>query len=574
MHGYWAEARGRRRTEMAPPAVNLFITSAACAVTRPGFEDTGWDANNAGHAAEPLWVSEYNVTFLGFDNKVIYIDHEKSDVAYDTGLTPTSETSLSYFNGAVYVTNTTEGVFRIGLTRLDTAAASSATEALVEDGTTYRFETPSGTVRIKGTNEAYTGRDDTSWKFTGMSLSQNYAAGDLVIQTKQPSSLPLFKKIIVWEEALHGFGPQTASTSKTAKRTLFYGDFASASTWAQHEDFSGGKAGTQVVGKKGVLENGIVVKDYLHLFTSDETYSIAVSDLNRSTGARIPTLFSSKYTCQNTRTAAEIDGRLTFVDLVKKRIIRDKINQGGLLEPDELFDAPMRNLLKNMDAAQPFALTYTWEEANYTLYQLHISGQITTLIWDNNPIVTADGTSQGRWLPPVLNWQVRNYFTKEGQLHGTDIMDDTVYLFASSESDDGADIESVWAGGVIEVSKGRAMADFGDFEVSGGLTRATTISFEPQVSETDGKPKPFSSTGLDFGSSSAVAEVPVGSAFTPGSSTGADFANFDKSWKVSPAKGRSFQPIIRCEGDGQAMRIDSWRLPKIKFYGSSVLTSS
>jgi len=44
-------------------------------------------------------VSEYNVTFFAFDNKVIYVDHEKSDAVYDTGLSLTAETTLFYNTG-------------------------------------------------------------------------------------------------------------------------------------------------------------------------------------------------------------------------------------------------------------------------------------------------------------------------------------------------------------------------------------------------------------------------------------------------------------------------------------------
>jgi hypothetical protein len=573
MHGYWAEARGRRLTELAPPSVNLFISSSGSPYTRPGFEDTAWDLNNASHASNALWVSEYNVSVFASNTKLIVIDHEKLDAVYDTGLTLTADTSLSYYNGAVYATNPTDGVYRLGLSRVDTAASAAATALFVEDGTTYRFDTPSGTLRVKGTAEAYTGRDDTTWKFTGMSLSQAYASGDLVMQTKSLTGIEKFQKIVFWEEAMHGFGPQTATSNQTSKRTLFYGKFASTSTWTDVETFTGGASGSQTVGKKGVLKNAIALQNYLYLFTADESYSIAVSSVDTSTGARPPHLFSPKYGTINDKCAADMDGRIVFITQ-NRRIIRSQVNQGGLLEPDETFDAPMRNLLKNMDDTQSFALAYYWEEANYLLCQLTIEGQITTLIYDNNPIITADGTSPGRWLPPVTNWQVKSYYTKQGKLYGTDLNDDTVYLMASSQTDDGADIESVWAAGIYEIDKGRSLCDFGTFEVSGGIAQGTTATFTPMVSEEEGKPKELSSEGLNFTTAAAIAQVIVGQEIIGGSTDGADFANFDKSLLISPSKGRSFQPIISSEGDGFAFRVDSWRLPKVKFYSRTVTTTS
>jgi hypothetical protein len=319
-----------------------------------------------------------------------------------------------------------------------------------------------------------------------------------------------------------------------------------------------------------VMENAIDLENYIYLFTTDESYYIANADVNRSSGARVPSIFSRKYTTQSTRTATEMDGRVLFVDLAKKRVIRSQVNLSGRLEPDESFDAPVRNLLKRMDRSQPFALTYYWEEANYALIQLSIEGQLMILVWDNNQIVTEDGVSEGRWLPPVLNWQVKGFFTKQGQLFGTDLYDDTVFQFAVSESDDGADIESVFATGLYEIGEGRALADWGDWEVSGGLTQGTEAVFTPYVTEKAGTPKPISSAGLDFESGVAIGRVPVGESFTPGADATSIFAKFDKSLKVAPAKGRSFQAVVRCEGDGQAMRIDSWKLPKVKFYSSSV----
>lgn len=570
--GYWAEPRGRRTTELAPPSVNIFLTSAGSAVTRPGFEDSEWDLDKAGLSSEPLWISEYNLSFYAFPDALKFIDHDNGNAVYDTGITLTAASELSTYNGCVYVTNQTDGVKRIAISRLDAAALAAANTVFVEDGTTYRFAASgAGSIFINGTEETVTGRDDTDWKFTGMNLTQGYSSGAVVTQASSVS-IDKFKKIVFWRECMHGIGANTSTSSQASKRALFFGDFSDAGNWKTVEDFSGGLSGVESVGRSGTLQNLIALENYLYLFTDSETYSIAVSGVDTTSGARPPQLFSPKYGTLNDKTAADMDGRIVFATQ-NNRIIRSRVNTGGNLEADEQFDAPMRNLLVNMDEDQSSALFFYWEEQNYLLCQLSIGGQILTLVYDNNPIITADGSSSGRWLPPVTNWQVKNYFTIDGKLYGTDLTDDTVYRFAVGQTDDGADIESVFATGLYEIDKGRTTADWGTFEVSGGLARGTVADFTPHISETDGKGKTFDSTGLDYGTTSAVGQVIVGQQTVGGMLNNVDFGSFDKSFRLAPAKGKSFQGVISTEGDGYSFRIDSWRLPKVKYYGKTLTTS-
>jgi hypothetical protein len=160
LDGYQSLALFRKPTELAPPSQNVRITLSGQAEKRPGYLNVGWTLGAAGYAATSFYNERYDLTFFALSTKVFYIDHGDSNRVVDTGITLTTGTTtrFSEYAGDIYLTNTTDGLRHIVVTKLAAACTTGDTKITLDTDGVARlkfFSLTSGNLRIRGTNEAY-----------------------------------------------------------------------------------------------------------------------------------------------------------------------------------------------------------------------------------------------------------------------------------------------------------------------------------------------------------------------------------------------------------------------------------
>ncbi len=163
--GYFAQLEGRQPTDMSQPSANTRLTRLGEAYTRPGYMNVGLDLglttpnNLIGYRMQRL-----PLTFFSGGGKLLYckdsgVPTAPFSAAVDTGLTLTASTMtlMSEYSSGIFATNTTDGLLRIAVLSLGTAAASSDT--FLNLSTADGFRIPStGILRIAGTNMQYSSK--------------------------------------------------------------------------------------------------------------------------------------------------------------------------------------------------------------------------------------------------------------------------------------------------------------------------------------------------------------------------------------------------------------------------------
>lgn len=571
--GYHAQMRNRRPEELSQPSLNVRYTKDGAAETRPGYDETAWDLSEAGNAAKALYIKQFNVTFVTVNGKVKYIDHNNSDTVVDTGVTYTAgqTTRIAEYAGDVYVTNPTDGMVRIMVTRLDGAVSSGAGSIVTDiDGASRAsvFGVTSGNLRINGTNEAYSSITVGTGTFTlSGTASQNYTDNTIAIVVDDNySSNPKGSKIVFWKESMNVIGVQVDSGQDQPKTTLFFSKFATSLTLEDIVDFSASPSGTELVGKSGILKNIFATRDYIYLFKENESYYIGVGDVNLSSGARPPRLLSSKFGCLNEDSASDMGGDLVWITN-NNRIMRSRteiVDGGAVLVADEGFDEPLRELLDLMDNTQDNPIVFYAQSKKLLFVQLSIDGQIMTFVYDNNV---------GAWCPPDTNKHFNDYFEIDSAIYATDANDDTIYEVETGTSDNGSDIESCIATGVFQSDDGLTTMDAGILDVIGELTTQTIISYEPQLNGATGNVKEIDDSVATFEESSPFDAVEVGALVVGGSGFVDDYARFRYETAITPSLTEEVQHKWCSSGDGHKFRIKSW-IQRGERFNSPLLTTN
>lgn len=564
---------------LSTPSVNISLDKAFVATTRMGYEATATNLAQANKPAKPFYVERFNVTLYSVGPKVYYEDHNNSDELIDTGITLTTGTVTRFeeYAGQVLLTNTTDGARMILFTQLNDAAATlgDATVVVDADGGARmdRFDTElsPGTknLRIKGTNEAYTSISGGTITLTG-TLSASYADNAIAIVVYDVSArFPKCSKMIAWKESINCIGNSVAGASATSDvppSILSFTNFVTAATIENMVKLTGGTSGTELVGKSGILTNGLAVRDYLYLFKQNETYYIGVSDVVAASGARPPQLLSSNYGCLNEDCAADMgNGEVVFLTS-NNRIIRIKISlQDGAAAPypDEGFDSAYSNTLKLMDATQTGSLVY-YSKAERRLYvQITADGQKITLPY-NNEI--------GAWEPPRSGWFFNGYSERGGILYATDTLDDTVYKLGLTLDDDGSPIECVTASGQFQFKEGKVTCSWKEVELSGSMTQNCDMTVELVVDSGSPQVKTFDSTGVSFDSAPSMGSVALGTT-SLGAGGGSTMGEWSKRYAIYPSIGSTFQIILSSNGEGHAFSWDNFTI-RAKSFSKSSLTLS
>jgi len=407
---------------LSQPSLNCLIDTNGRAAQRMGYQEETDIALGVSAAATCLYLEQYDVTVFALGTKVVYFDWNTRAV-YDTGLTLTSGTvtRMDAYAGDVYLTNTTDGVYRIAFGRLNDAAATAGdANVTVDTDMAVRlanFGATNRVLRIQGTAEAYTNESSITVA-TGVitltgTLSKSYADNAVCLVTQPFASLEKFSKLFFWKERMGGIGSVSAANADQPNATVFFGKFATPLALELIVDFTYGAGGStrELVGKWGKVTNAIPAKDYLYLFKESQSYSCAAAEVDASTGATTPDLRDENNGCLNEDSACVIgNNEITYVTS-DRRIVRIRIatdSGAAVLFPDESFDVPMREHVKNMDTTQTGARAYYHKAKRRSIYQVRIGGQWYWLVFDHQ--IKA-------WQPPQQILFATDFFERKGILY-------------------------------------------------------------------------------------------------------------------------------------------------------------
>lgn len=568
--GYIDQPKHGGLNNLCPPSQNVQIDKTGVASTRPGYIDSTVSLATADKFATSFHMEQFNITFFASDTKVQYVEWDRSNTVVDTGISLTTGTVTRFteYNGVVYCTNTTDGAYGFLVTRLNGAVSSGAATiktdvsgsalANVFDST---LSPGTKNLRVQGTNETYSSVAAGTGVFTltGTS-SQAYADNDIAIVVYDlTGTIPKSSKLIPWKESMNALGASENNTTGAGDRketTLYFSQFATAATSEATVTWSGGTAGSEIVGKSGRITNALSTRDYLYIFKENETYWVAVSDVNASSGARPPQILSSVYGCLNEDLAADMgNGTVAFVTK-NKRIVAIRIatdNGAAVVFPDENFDVAISETLKDMDVDQTSSHMFYSQSQRKLYVQLKIDGAWTTLVYDNEI---------QQWLPPWKNYVFKSYFEKEGVLFATALNDDTIYEIGTAMNDDGIEIQTIAATTRFEFEDGRTTTEWSEFEISSELTNSTEVTVKSPVDGQAGSNKTIDATGLNF----ATGDPPIGLGGISGETMGGSvqatslFASTDRRFAIYPTYGGDVQLQLETVGDGAAFKWSSYTL--------------
>ena len=556
--GYHVQQRNRKETQLSSPSTNARYTDEGAATIRKGYYDIGWDLGSAGNAANSLHVERFNITFFAVGTSVVYVDHNSSDTVVDTGITLSgagTDTWFGEYNGDVYFTNTTDGLHRIVLTRLNGAVSSGAAAILIDQDGAARlsvFSHTTANLRIGEVDEAFNAVTVSTGSLTlvGTALN-NYSDNAIAIVYHNISSgRPKGSKFVFWKETMNVIGVlggEATANSDVPPTTMYYSDFATGG--ASENIVSFGANAYEMVGKSGIITNIVDARDYLYLFKNEEAYAISVGDVNLTSGARPPNLFSPKYGCINEKCADTMGDFIVWL-CPQKRIMKSvrSVQDGvSVLEADEQFDRPLKEFLDLMDDDQSKAMVYYQTKAKELHVKVSIDGQYLEFVYDNDKRV---------WCPPDTNKLFNSYFEIDGNPYATSDNEDTVFQLDEGTDDDGADIECVIATGIYEYDDGRTWCEWKPISISGSLNAGATIEYTPCSENGEGIMKEITVSNESTGS--AIGSIGVGSAIIGGGGEETSIKEFDEKRGIVPAKTRQIQHKFYTYGSGSEMSIKSW----------------
>lgn len=587
--GYYSDKVNAPVDYLAPPSQNCLVSDDGKAESRLGYTSE-FSIGVDGSAATAFYHKTYDITFFALGTKVYYRDHTNL-ATYDTGITLTTGTKTRYdeFNGDVYLSNTTDGIYVIRCMRLnDTAAnAGDSTVTIDLDGgariSVFGDIAAGGSaddLRINGTNEQMSSLVVSTGVVTLVgTLSASYSDNAVAIVVRRYSSLEKPSKLLFWKSRLHIMGFPSATNADQPNNSVMAGQFVIGETGAagieKIIDFTYGTGGSTkiVVGNGGKLTNILGVKDTIYFFLEDKTYSTnsaeittGINEVTFSTaaiGLTIPREKDGNHGCLNEDCATEMGkNELAFITN-DRRIMRIRISpETGSAEPysDESFDTDIREHLEDMDNDQTGALAFHYKGQRKTIFQIKINGQWIWLIFDHNIQRTVGSTIiQGAWQPPQYITPVASFFERNGVLWGTDASDDTVYSFFTSFTDDLSPIYSIIATGEFNV--GNAMME--RCQMQGEINQPAEINARMYVTNEAGgrragSPKIIEGSSYTYGEDNSIGAVPVGDGGVEAETT--PIANWTRSFGIFPSQSNRAQLILENEQEGGYMSLSSYSL--------------
>lgn len=162
--GYWAQMEGRAPTDLSQPSANCRMTGLGEVYTRPGYINTGVDlgmgtgGNVIGHR-----MMRQNITFFSGGGTVKYCKDTglptapfAAPVATGITLTAGTQSTMSEYAGDIFITNSTDGLFRIAVMQLGAASTTGDGFLNLSLGDGFRIPGTTGQLLVAGTAYTYT----------------------------------------------------------------------------------------------------------------------------------------------------------------------------------------------------------------------------------------------------------------------------------------------------------------------------------------------------------------------------------------------------------------------------------
>lgn len=360
-------------------------------------------------------------------------------------------------------------------------------------------------------------------------------------------------KIFFWEERMGLMGSVNTINADQPNATLFFGEFAASGAAKLNNvilfDNTAGAINI-TVGKSGAITNAVPAKDYLYTFKGRETYSSPASEITK-TGTGIgntPThLKDENNGCLNEDCACVVgDNEIEYIT-PDNRIMRINIStvSGAAVQfPDETFDEPMRNLLKDMDKDQTGARSVYHKAKRRSIHQVKILGQWYWLIHSNTT-----NENRGCWQAPQQVLFASSFFERNGILYATDGSDQTVYSIGTTTDDDGVPIQCTIATGDFLVGS----VSMTNAQLEGEISQAALIKIQSFVTTNNGgrqggSQKMINGSKFSYDSSHGIGIDPVGgSGVQPITATVADW---QKEFDIFPSEANRCQIILTNNNGG------------------------
>lgn len=562
---------------LSSPSQNCLVNESGEAESRPGYLEE-FSVGVDGSPATAFYHKTYDIAFFALGTKVYYRDFTNR-ATYDTGITLTAGTTTRFaeFFGDVYLCNTTDGIIRIMVTRLNGAVAAGAGTIAVDSDGAGRlsvFGDTSGNIRINGTNEAFASLVVSTGVLTlSGTASQAYANNAVAIFVDNGySSLEEPSKILFWKSRMHIMGFPNATNADQPNNTVMAGQFVIGQTGAAGieliADFTYGTGGSTkiVVAGGGKLTNFLGVQDVIYFFTEDKVHATLSSDISSSgssIGLTIPDNKDELHGCLNEDSACVMgNDAITYITNDRRfmRIPIDPDTGNAVGRPEEDFDIDIRGHLKNMDKAQTGALCFHYRGGRQTIYQVRIMGQWYWFIFDHNIVREAgNGFVRGAWQPPQQITPVRSLFERNGVLYGTDVSDDMVYSFFTTFTDNLTPIYSIIATGEFDV--GNAMMKKAGLK--GSINQPSEINIRCYVTNENagrrsGSAKVIDGSAYQYTEDNSVGAVPVGDGGVEAETT--QVAKWTKEFDIYPSEATRAQLIAENQQDGGYMSISYFYL--------------
>jgi len=545
-------------------------------------QTNGWAGQRMGYALEDIdlgtdlpstsfYLEQYDVTIFASGTTVKYYDWDKDEVI-DTGITLTTGTvtRMDSYAGDVYLTNTTDGARRIVFGRLNAAGALGAATVTIDTDMAARlseFSITTGNLRIRGTNEAFASLVIATGVVTlSGTLSAGYSNDDLCIVVSDisgGSGVQKASKLFFWKERMGMFGSTLATDSTRPDSTVFFGKFATLEDSGTggleniiNFTFGAGGSVKEVVGWYGRVTNVVPAKDYLYIYKTDKGYSASAANVvisGTGIGTTTPDLRDENNGCLNEDAACNVGGNEIVRITSNNRIIRDKISTdtgAAVVFPDESFDLPIREDLKNMDKDQTGAMAVYHKAKRRAYCQIKISGQWYWYIYDYSVPVNRGGqVFYGAWQPPQQVIQASSFFERKGVLYATDASDDSIYSIGTTFDDNGQEVSCIIATGQFDV--GSAMMN--KAVLNGEISQAAIIRLQSSVTnnlggEQKGTEKLINGSSYSYTAAHGVGADPVG-----GSGVVAErvaTASWQKDFDIYPSEANTVQLTAKNDNGG------------------------
>lgn len=555
--GYVDDVRMAGENNLAPPSINCDITKTGEAVYRKGYIPMAFDLNNAGKSPRPFHVARYNVTFFAINGKVLFVNHNNSDAVVDTGVSLTEtdgkKTRFAEYAGDIYFINPTDGLWQIHMGLLNDSAANAGDSSITVDqdlaGRLNAFSHTTGSLRIANTTpfaESYTAAATSGAITLTNTLDANVADNTIVYKVTDISSgKPKGSGLTFWKERMIIWGVQSDTGVNSATNLVYMSSFASiagsdGTALANVIDFTvSNTAALEMVGKNGIVTNVLSTRDYLYVFTQNETYFCSVADVDTTTGGCPPQLLSNKYGCVNEDCASDLGNGLAVFMTNNKRIIGIRISsQTGapVVFPDESFDSPISNTVALLDSDQSDSFFFYAPNDHRAYMHCNVDG---------SRVVFKFNTEIQKMEPPTTGWTFGGMYVKAGVTYATLLTDDDVFQLNEGYQDNGSDYEKVIATALVEDEDGRTTLRLNSVGVSGRASELASITAESYVASGTPQQKTFSApSGASVGS---LGNVVLGTV-TLGNDGAEDMVEYDKLFAIYPSYGSNYQLVMRSTG--------------------------